>query len=236
MLTTSIPLTNNWNAVSHSVAGPMLYSVYVSTTESVLEAGNQTEDTLLSNLKKKPDLHGFADDHAMKSTFKAPKRKAETLAVSNPELNASKTKGWMDSNILKMNDGKTEFIMFGSTVQQAKWITNIININGTKVERNEVIKYLGAWLDQNLTLTEHVNRKCWNAMMNLLKIKQHRKLLTQEAAHILVWELVTSHLNYCNITSAGLPACRVNLLQQVQNVAAKLVLGWSKYASANQFY
>ena len=30
----------------------------------------------------------------------------------------------------------------------------------------------------------------------------------------------------------GLPACRMNLLQQVQNVAAKMMLGWSKYASA----
>ena len=65
----------------------------------------------------------------------------------------------MDCNRLKMNNGKTEFIMFGSKVL-AKCITNIININGTKVQRSEVIKYLGAWLDQNMTLTEHVNRKC----------------------------------------------------------------------------
>ena len=68
--------------------------------------------------------------------------------------------------------------------------------------------------------------------MNLLKIKQLRKVLTQEAAHILVRGLVISHLDYCNSMSAGLPACRINLLQQVQNAAAKLVFGWSKYASA----
>ena len=35
-----------------SVAGPMLYTVYASMIESLLEAGNQTEDTLLSNLRK----------------------------------------------------------------------------------------------------------------------------------------------------------------------------------------
>ena len=69
-------------------------------------------------------------------------------------------------------------------------------------------------------------------MMNLLKIKQLRRVLTQEAAHILVRGLVTSHLDYCNIMFDGLPTCRINLLQQVQNTAAKLVLGWSKYASA----
>ena len=40
--------------------------VYASMIESVLEAGNQKEDTFLSSLRKKLDLHGFADDHAMK--------------------------------------------------------------------------------------------------------------------------------------------------------------------------
>ena len=95
-----------------------------------------------------------------------------------------------------------------------------------------MIKYVGAWLDQNLTVTENVNRICQNAMMNLLKIKQLRKVLTQEVACILVRGLVTSLLNYSNSMYAGLPACRMNLLQWVQNGAAKLVLGWSKYASA----
>ena len=94
-----------------SVAGPMLYTVCASTIESVLEAGNQTEDTLLSSQRKKPDLHGFADNHAMKCTSKASDRQAEAQAVSNIELNASNIKGWMDCNRLKMNDGKTEFIM-----------------------------------------------------------------------------------------------------------------------------
>ena len=96
----------------------------------------------------------------MKSTFKASDRQAEAQAVSNLELNASNIKGTMDCNRLRMNNGKTDFIMFGSKLQLAKCITNSININGTEVQRSEVRKYLGAWLDQNLTLTEHVNRKC----------------------------------------------------------------------------
>ena len=215
-----------------SIAGPMLYTVYASMIESVLEAGNQTEDTLLSSQKKKPDLHGFFNDHAVRCTFKASDRQAEGQAVSNIGLNASNIKGWMDCNRLKMNDGITEFIMFRSKIQLAKCITNSININGTEVQKSEVTKYLGAWLDQNLTLTEHVNRKCQNALINLLKIKQFRRVLTQEAAHILVRGLVISHLDYCNSMFAGLPTCRITLLQQVQNTAAKLVVGWSKYASA----
>ena len=65
-----------------------------------------------------------------------------------------------------------------------------------------------------------------------MKIKQLRRVLTQEAAHILVRGLVISHLDYCNSMFAGLPTYRINLLPWVQNTAAKLVLHWSKYASA----
>ena len=100
------------NVQQGSVAGTMLYKVCASMIESVLEAGNQTEDTLPSNLRKRPYLHGFADDCAMKSIFKGSNRQAETLAVSNLKLSASNIKGWMDCNILKLNDGKTEFIIY----------------------------------------------------------------------------------------------------------------------------
>ena len=79
--------------------------------------------------------------------------------MSNLEFNALSIKNWMDCNRLKVNDGNTEFIIFGSKVQLGKSITNIININGTGVQRSEVIKYLGAWLDKNLTFTGHVYTK-----------------------------------------------------------------------------
>ena len=71
--------------------------------------------------------------------------------------------------------------------------------------------------------------KCYDES---LKIKQFRKVLTEEATHILVRGLVISCLDYCNSMFAGLPVCRINLLQWVQNTTAKQVLGWSKYTSA----
>ena len=80
-------------------------------------------------------------------------------------------------------------------------------------KEDTVIKYLGAQLYQNLTLIEHVTRKCHTAMLNILKIKQLRKVLTQNAAHALVRGLVRSHPNYCNSILAGLPAFRKNPLQ-----------------------
>ena len=69
-------------------------------------------------------------------------------------------------------------------------------------------------------------------MMNLQKIKFLNLSLTQETAHILVRGLVTSHLDYCSAIFAGLPNVLLKILQKVQNIAAKLVLGYKNMTAA----
>ena len=49
---------------------------------------------------------------------------------------------------------------------------------------------------------------------------------------MLVRGLVTSHLDYCIAIFAGLPNVLLKTLQKVQNITAKLVLGYSKYDSS----
>ena len=69
-------------------------------------------------------------------------------------------------------------------------------------------------------------------MLPLQKIKFLHPSLTQESAHVLIRGLVTSHLDYCNAIFAGLPKVLLKILQKVQNIAAKLVLGYNKYYSS----
>ena len=81
-----------------SLGGPILYTVYASTMQSVVP--------------EEIDLHGFADNHILKRSIKASSRVAERESVSSLESTVLNVKTWMDQNRLKMNDGKTEFIMF----------------------------------------------------------------------------------------------------------------------------
>ena len=53
---------------------------------------------------------------------------------------AKRIKNWMDGNRLKMNDSKTEFIMFSPSKMLTKCITTGININGTRVKKQNVIR------------------------------------------------------------------------------------------------
>ena len=139
---------------------------------------------------------------------------------------------WMDQNHLKMNDEKTEFIVFASHQLLPKCETKTLDVSGVNVKQAEVIKYLGAWMDQHMTFRKHICMKSCIAMLNFQRIKLIHSLLTQEATHTLVQGLVTSHLDYCNAIFAGLPNCLMNILQKVQNTSAKLVTSSKKYDSA----
>ena len=118
-------------------------------------------------------LHGFADDHSVKKSFHTDKknRNLEGKTIQDLEESVVKIKHWMDINWLKMNDGKTEFILYGSREQLLKCETTSINVNGNSIERAECIKYLWVSLDKNLNMKKHVAGKCKTAMFNLLKIK-----------------------------------------------------------------
>ena len=69
-------------------------------------------------------------------------------------------------------------------------------------------------------------------MMNLQRIKFLHPSLTQEAAHVLIRGLFTSHLDYCNVIFAGLLKVLLKIPQKVQNITAKLALGYNKYDSS----
>ena len=162
-----------------SCAGPILYTVYASTIESVVmsqtsdheEESSQVNEIDLKDRATAVTFHGYADDHALKNTFEATSRQAEKDSVSTLEAKAADVRVWMDQNCLKMNDSKTEFIMFASRLMLQKCHTTKINVNGSNIQHSDIIKYLGAWLDQHLQLVHHITLKCRTAMINFQKIK-----------------------------------------------------------------
>ena len=71
-------------------------------------------------------------------------------------------------------------------------------------------------------------------MMNLLKIKSTRIFLTGKASSRAVIVPVMSYLDYANSILVRLPKASITLLQTVQNMAAKIVLGKNKCPKALQ--
>ena len=80
-------------------------------------------------------------------------------------------KNWMDEMRLKMNPAKTEFIYFGFAKQLTKCNIHKLNVAGDLIQRTDLIRYLGVWLDAGLTYKHHITKKCQLAMVNFMRIR-----------------------------------------------------------------
>ena len=231
-----------------SLAGPNLFLVYSSTLQEhipalvppFIDCASVDPSLIVSTpstqyrIRTDVDLNGFAADHSLKNTFKANDRLAEKQSIYILELCLSEIKTWMDENRLCMNDSKTEFIMLGGQQQLKKYTTESINVNGSTVERSAIVKYLGAWFNENLIMKEHISKKCLGSMINIQRIKLIRRYLTEDSVKTLMMGLVVSHLDYCNTVLAGLPEIDLKRMQRVQNIAAKMILQKGRINSSTQ--
>ena len=176
--------------------GPILYSIYASTIRDVVPSDIQ--------------IHAYADDHAIKRSYQASSRSAETTCMTELSRCCDDIKTWMDTNRLKMNSSKTEFIVFGYKSQLEKCCVNNIRVNNDDTPRTGVIKYLGAHLDQHLNMKYHIQSKCNATMLNLLRLKNIRPYLTASACTTLVLGTVIYHLDFVNSLFSCLPNYNVS--------------------------
>ena len=140
----------------------------------------------------------------------------------------------MSKNRLKMNEEKTEFILIGHSSQRKNCETTTIKVGSTSVTASERVKYLGVWIDQDLSFKHHIVNKSRIAALNLRNIRQLRKYLSESSCKTLVQALVMSHLDYSNAVFVDLPAVTLYPAQRIQNMAAKLILNKSKFDSSTE--
>lgn len=130
---------------------------------------------------------------------------------------------WMQTNKLKLNDSKTEVIIFG-TKQKLQQLQDIrIQIGDEAIRPSKTVKNLGVHMDQELKMDSHVNSICKTANFHIHNIRRIRKFLTKDATKSLTNALVTSRLDYGNALLYGTTANLRKKMQKVQNSSARLI-------------
>ena len=112
---------------------------------------------------------------------------------------------WMRTNFLKLNDSKTEVIMFGTCQNLTKVKTKQIHVGDTLVEIVEYVRNLGYYMDKKLKSKIHINKivsSCTHILRNIARVRHH---LTHDATKTLVQALVLSKIDYCNSRILGAP-------------------------------
>ena len=131
---------------------------------------------------------------------------------------------WMASNRLCLNPTKTEIIWLGSTRRIANCPVDPQDIAGAMIVPFKLIRDLGVMVDDDLTLTAHVNHLSSSCFYQLRQLRAIRRSLSTDIAHALVRALVHSRLDYCNGVLAGMPKYNIDRLQSVLRSAARLTL------------
>ena len=193
-----------------SVLGPILFTLYTAPVGDIARKHNMGH-------------HFYADDSQLYISFDP---KLDTCNMLHElELCIADIRKWMLINLLKLNDDKTEVILFGSNYYMKRVPSVSIHIGDIDVSSSPHVRNLGAIFDCSMTMSKFVNQKVSTASYYLRSISKIRRVLTAAAAKSLIHAYVTSRLDYSNCLLLGINKSLLKKLQNVQNTAARVVTG-----------
>ncbi|XP_060561618.1 uncharacterized protein LOC132721348 [Ruditapes philippinarum] len=203
-----------------SCAGPVIFTLYIAALNRVV--------------KKYPaQLHGYADDHKVALQIQAVNIENETYVLEQLSACLDDISSWMAKYKLKINNAKTEIILYGTTQQLAKVDIPGVNVGGCFVKCVDHVRDLGVCFDANLSFDRHIRKKCQIAYSQLKNLKSIRKHLSQKSTEILVHGLVNSHIDFCNGLFAEIPVLSNRSTSETPNQAARVVMNVYDQPSAD---
>ena len=171
----------------------------------------------------------YADDTQLYVCFDS-LTKADTL--KSLENCIADVRSWLMANKLMFNGAKTEIIHFTSRFRRADLLSPL-KIESSYLCGVPLLRNLGIFYDNHLSMKAHVNRMCRTSNFQLWIIGQLRKFLDRPTTERLIHAFISSRLDYCNSLLYGLPETEISKLQRVQNSAARLLVGAGKYDNVN---
>ena len=113
---------------------------------------------------------------------------------------------WMIKNKIKINDSKTEYIIFRSPLLKQNLSNLSISVRDSQVFPSSKVRDLGVVFDKYVTFHDHISRMCKSTHFHLRSIGRIRNLLTLfDATAQLIHALITTRLDFCNSILYNLP-------------------------------
>lgn len=194
-----------------TVLGPLLFLLYINDLVRVIDGCS---------------IELFADDTMIYLAGRNLEGMQQTI-----NRNLEKIFEWLCINKLCINTSKSKFCLFGKKHSLNDVNIEEINIviNNDQIKHESYIKYLGVILDANLNFCRHaeyITRKFSKKVSFISRIGDQLSMGTKL---LLYNSIAAPHLSFCSTLLYGLPACKIDQIQIVQNRAMRTVLKCNRY-------
>ena len=137
-----------------SVLGPILFTAYTTPLGDVIRQHNL-------------QYHLYADDTQLYITF-SPGTPAQASTIDHLNNCLKDVRSWMQSNLLKLNDSKTEVIIFGTARKLQHFEGANVYVGESRITPSPSVRNLGIQYDSTMSMENHVNLVCPRLMPNYI--------------------------------------------------------------------
>ena len=152
-------------------------------------------------------LH-FADDSTIHFKFNG-----DISGMVNNELDG--LQNWLNANKLFLNVSKTKYMIFNNRKRPADLS---IQIGNSTIERTQVHKFLGVYIDEQLIFKDHTKNLCSKISKGVGLLRRIKDFIPKQILRQLHYTLIHSKFTYA-ITTFG--TANQNAIQKLVNLINK---------------
>ena len=193
-----------------SILGPLLFLIYVND--------------IVNNLKYSKVIL-FADDTNLLLNDKNLKN-----IVKNANSELSRLQTWFAANKLSLNIAKTTYMIFHSKQKILPLNELPIKIGNTTIKRQQITKFLGAHIDENLNWKSHLSQKATHIVKTTSVMSRLKHFVPHKVLKSIYNALIAPQLSYAILAWGNVSNREMTRLKIVQKKAVRIIHK-SKYNS-----
>ena len=197
-----------------SILGPLLFTILVSDISSNIRFCK---------------YHLYADDTQLYITGKLTEIN-KLIQNLNEDLN--RIANFSDNNCLRLNEGKSVFIILGSSYNMAKikdLVLPPIKINNKNIKRETTVRNLGITFNETMSWDSEINKCISKGYGKLKQAYRCKNFLNNQSKKIIVQSYLQSQFNYSAIILQNLSKAQMYRIQLFQNTCVRFILNLRKY-------
>ena len=145
-----------------------------------------------------------------------------SLLIASLEHDLSITNDWFKANKLTLNMKKSVCILFHAN--KSVTVPNSIQIDNTPIIFVTHTKFLGIWIDKDLTWTIHTDKVALKIQCNSHMLLRTKRQLSLHAKKILYFAQIYSHINYSiSVWGPMTKSSQISKILSIQNKCLKCV-------------